>query len=84
MDCIKDDCNYRWGEFSMKIAGRVGYQCSNYYRMLIQKSVILGKMARDLLGNSKKLSVVKGQQKNGNGRNPNTDTIKLLQKSSDV
>jgi len=31
---------YRWGEFSMSIPGRVGYQCSNYYRKLIQEGVI--------------------------------------------
>ena len=29
--------NGQWGIFAMKIPGRVGYQCSNYYRKLIQK-----------------------------------------------
>lgn len=28
--------NGQWGIFSMKIPGRVGYQCSNYYRLLIE------------------------------------------------
>lgn len=32
--------NYEWGTFSMNIPGRVGYQCSNYYRALIQKGEI--------------------------------------------
>lgn len=40
MDLIKEGVNYRWGEFSMQIPGRVGYQCSNYYRKLIQEGVI--------------------------------------------
>jgi hypothetical protein len=24
--------DYHWGIFSMKIPGRVGYQCANFYR----------------------------------------------------
>jgi len=28
--------NHSWGLFSMKIPGRVGYQCSNYYRQLVK------------------------------------------------
>ncbi|KAI8098213.1 uncharacterized protein B0P05DRAFT_460434 [Gilbertella persicaria] len=28
--------NGQWGIFSIKIPGRVGYQCSNYYRLLIE------------------------------------------------
>lgn len=32
--------NYEWGTFSMNISGRVGYQCSNYYRALITKGEI--------------------------------------------
>lgn len=40
MSLIKDGCNYRWGEFSMKVPGRVGYQCSNFYRKLIEDGVI--------------------------------------------
>lgn len=29
-----------WGVFSMTIPGRVGYQCSNFYRFLIQQGKI--------------------------------------------
>lgn len=32
--------NGEWGIFSMKLPGRVGYQCSNYYRSLILKKII--------------------------------------------
>lgn len=32
--------DYRWGIFAMGIPGRVGYQCSNYYRKLIEKGEI--------------------------------------------
>jgi len=32
--------NNKWGVFSMKIPGRVGYQCSNYYRDLVKKKII--------------------------------------------
>ncbi|ORY07750.1 hypothetical protein K493DRAFT_332660 [Basidiobolus meristosporus CBS 931.73] len=32
--------NGQWGIFSMTIPGRVGYQCSNYYRHLIETSKI--------------------------------------------
>jgi hypothetical protein len=32
--------NGQWGVFSMKIPGRVGYQCSNYYRQLIEQGKI--------------------------------------------
>ncbi|KAL7315224.1 hypothetical protein PS15m_006701 [Mucor circinelloides] len=30
----------QWGIFAMKIPGRVGYQCSNYYRLLIETNQI--------------------------------------------
>ncbi|KAJ1929439.1 hypothetical protein IWQ60_001186 [Tieghemiomyces parasiticus] len=33
--------NGQWGIFSMAIPGRVGYQCSNYYRHLIETRQIL-------------------------------------------
>lgn len=33
-------CDGRWGLFSMVIPGRVGYQCSNFYRQLIKDGVI--------------------------------------------
>ncbi|KAI7864877.1 hypothetical protein BDF14DRAFT_1829766 [Spinellus fusiger] len=33
--------NGQWGIFSIKIPGRVGYQCSNYYRLLIETKKIL-------------------------------------------
>ena len=26
--------NYKWGEFSLHVPGRVGYQCCNYYRFV--------------------------------------------------
>lgn len=32
--------NGQWGVFSMKIPGRVGYQCSNYYRLLVKTNQI--------------------------------------------
>ncbi|ORY91285.1 hypothetical protein BCR43DRAFT_498828 [Syncephalastrum racemosum] len=32
--------NGQWGIFSMAIPGRVGYQCSNYYRLLIESKQI--------------------------------------------
>jgi len=32
--------NEEWGVFSRPISGRVGYQCSNYYRQLIKESNI--------------------------------------------
>jgi len=33
--------NNKWGTFSMKIPGRVGYQCSNYYRQLVKEGTIV-------------------------------------------
>ncbi|KAI9473502.1 MAG: hypothetical protein EXX96DRAFT_488624 [Benjaminiella poitrasii] len=33
--------NGQWGLFSMTIPGRVGYQCSNYYRLLIETKQII-------------------------------------------
>ena len=32
--------NYEWGTFSISIPGRVGYQCSNYYRSLVKNGVV--------------------------------------------
>ncbi|KAF7721930.1 hypothetical protein EC973_003918 [Apophysomyces ossiformis] len=32
--------NGQWGIFSMKIPGRVGYQCSNFYRLLVETKQI--------------------------------------------
>ncbi|KAG0199606.1 hypothetical protein BGX28_007131 [Mortierella sp. GBA30] len=32
--------NGQWGLFSMTIPGRVGYQCSNYYRLLVETNQI--------------------------------------------
>eukprot|EP00924_Labyrinthula_sp_SR-Ha-C_P005007 maker-scaffold_1-snap-gene-18.43-mRNA-1 protein AED:0.00 eAED:0.00 QI:84/1/1/1/1/1/2/52/515 len=42
MKKLKDDngVNYRWGEFSIEFRGRVGYQCSNFYRRLIQEKKV--------------------------------------------
>ena len=31
---------YQWGSFSKNIPGRVGYQCSNYYRSLIKNGEV--------------------------------------------
>jgi hypothetical protein len=30
-------CDGKWGIFAMGIPGRVGYQCSNFYRKLIER-----------------------------------------------
>ena len=35
LELIKDGVDYRWGILSMNVPGRVGYQCSNYYRKLV-------------------------------------------------
>ncbi len=32
--------NYEWGIFSMALPGRVGYQCSNYYRTLLKNGIV--------------------------------------------
>ncbi|KAI8098333.1 uncharacterized protein B0P05DRAFT_7135 [Gilbertella persicaria] len=32
--------NGQWGIFAMKIPGRVGYQCSNFYRLLIETNEV--------------------------------------------
>ena len=40
LSLIKDGVDYRWGILSIKVPGRVGYQCSNYYRLLIEKGVL--------------------------------------------
>ena len=32
--------NGQWGIFSQSLPGRVGYQCSNYYRLLLQKGAL--------------------------------------------
>ena len=32
---------YQWGSFSKNIPGRVGYQCSNYYRTLIKSGEVV-------------------------------------------
>ncbi|KAG0178498.1 hypothetical protein DFQ28_004205 [Apophysomyces sp. BC1034] len=32
--------NGQWGLFSMKVPGRVGYQCSNFYRLLVETKQI--------------------------------------------
>jgi len=33
---LEKGANKNWGLFSMHIKGRVGYQCSNYYRLLVK------------------------------------------------
>mmetsp|Transcript_8784 Transcript_8784/g.16118 ORF Transcript_8784/g.16118 Transcript_8784/m.16118 type:complete len:782 (+) Transcript_8784:357-2702(+) len=40
MELISEGVDYRWGIFSTKIPGRVGYQCSNFYRKLITEGVV--------------------------------------------
>ncbi len=34
------EVDLQWGVFSMAIPGRVGYQCSNYYRKLVERGEI--------------------------------------------
>ncbi|GBG26780.1 Hypothetical Protein FCC1311_030022 [Hondaea fermentalgiana] len=41
MELIKDGVDYRWGILSMKIPGRVGYQCSNFYRKLVAQGKVV-------------------------------------------
>mmetsp|Transcript_18811 Transcript_18811/g.36883 ORF Transcript_18811/g.36883 Transcript_18811/m.36883 type:complete len:1026 (+) Transcript_18811:119-3196(+) len=41
MELIKDGVDYRWGILSMKIPGRVGYQCSNFYRKLVSMGKVI-------------------------------------------
>ncbi|ETO25354.1 hypothetical protein RFI_11783, partial [Reticulomyxa filosa] len=38
---IEMGANVQWGVFSMTIPGRVGYQCSNYYRDLVKKKWVI-------------------------------------------
>lgn len=33
--------NFEWGNFSIPIVGRVGYQCSNYWRLLIKNGWVI-------------------------------------------
>jgi hypothetical protein len=41
MELIKDGVDYHWGMLSIKMPGRVGYQCSNYYRKLVAEAKIV-------------------------------------------
>ena len=36
-ELIAKGVDYRWGLFSIKFPGRVGYQCSNFYRQLVTR-----------------------------------------------
>ena len=40
MKLISTGVDYNWGKFSMQVPGRVGYQCSNYYRKLVLNKTI--------------------------------------------
>jgi len=40
MGLIAGGVDYRWGLLSMQMPGRVGYQCSNYYRKLVQDGAL--------------------------------------------
>jgi len=40
-ELISKGVNYRWGMFSMEFPGRVGYQCSNFYRQLVTSGEIV-------------------------------------------
>ena len=33
---VSEGVDYKWGIFSKRMPGRVGYQCSNFYRQLIK------------------------------------------------
>merc|ERR1719334_1624168 len=37
---LEKGANTNWGIFSINIKGRVGYQCSNYYRLLVKHTKI--------------------------------------------
>jgi hypothetical protein len=39
-DCKLDPSKPQWGLFSMGMKGRVGYQCANFYRKLVQSGEI--------------------------------------------
>ena len=40
-ELISKGVDYRWGLFSMQFPGRVGYQCSNFYRQLLASGEIV-------------------------------------------
>jgi len=40
MKLIENGVDYKWGLLSMNMPGRVGYQCSNYYRKLVQEGAL--------------------------------------------
>lgn len=40
-ELIAKGVDYRWGLFSIKFPGRVGYQCSNFYRQLVTSGEIV-------------------------------------------
>jgi len=40
-ELISKGVDYRWGMFSMQFPGRVGYQCSNFYRQLVTSGEIV-------------------------------------------
>ena len=65
-----------WGFFSVPIRGRVGYQCSNFYRLLIKA----GKVVDDHyeLQEDGKLKFIKGQTK----ETPSPEVMQLLEKEA--
>jgi hypothetical protein len=42
MGLIKHGVDHRWGLLSIKVPGRVGYQCANYYNKLRNKGLLKG------------------------------------------
>lgn len=57
--------NGQWGIFSMAIAGRVGYQCSNYYRGCIKNGSIVD--PNYLVDEKGALHYLFGKKEGGNG-----------------
>lgn len=72
----------QWGIFSMAIPGRVGYQCSNYYRRLLMSKVLKDE---NYICDGKKLHYLFGR-KDGQGGQIRTHRRKgsLLKKDEDM
>merc|ERR1711865_586847 len=67
-------CDGKWGIFAMKIPGRVGYQCSNFYRKLIEKGELKDpKYSLDENGKARYLKI-KGQGKGRSSVTVNSKT----------
>eukprot|EP00948_MAST-09A_sp_MAST-9A-sp1_P004079 g4079.t1 len=75
IDLIKNGVDYRWGILSKNVPGRVGYQCSNYYRKLVEK----GKITDPNYSKNEKGKLVfafknRSKSKSGNGIGINSKT----------